>query len=471
MKIIKLLIISFFFFAASFGYMTAQNNKKMVVAHFMIGLSMNGNSVADLKKEIIDAHNQGVEAFQLNINHSYWNKDDTKQTTANMYQAASECNFPFYLFLSAGLGGEPVTQWGYDDIYNYLRLYRNHPNQLYIEGRPLFTSWLGERLGVVFWRNIKTRLLAEHGINIFYVPYHATFVSNGNRKRLTSDVIGNYLAEWNGVIDGYFWWGASLTPFSADSVADITLERSIPSFGEYLSDALKKKNLPFMTPMVPAFWATCKEPCKYTEHAGAKGMVSQWMSIINNQTARWVNLVTWNDSGEDSYWSPNPTPSSAPRRSIYSHAGYAELNKYYIQWWKTGQQPTIEKDKIFYFYRTQLHDAVPLIETCTFNCNDRTPDKINATTHTIPDKVYVTTMLVKPAILTIYSGSKTTVHTVSAGIYNWDAEMGVGSQRFTIARGADVVIDITGEKLVDKLPQYKSRSLFSGFSESVLKNR
>jgi len=455
-SIILLISVSISLFSATTDLICAQNSQKMVVSHYMVGMSIYGNTVADLKNDINDAHNQGIEAFQLNMNT--WNNADYKLVTSNMYQAASECSFPFYLFPSAGFGinpDVPVVQWSYDDIYNYLQLYGKHTNQLQVDGRPLFTSWLGEAKGVAFWKNVKKSLMDSCGINLYYVPWHASFLAYGSTIPLTPELIEKYLTEWNGVIDGFFWWGASRHPFPADIALNITPAKSIPTAAEYLSNALRLNNLSFMTPVVPSFWATCKDPCKYTEHNGAKGLQSQWMSIINNQTARWVNLVTWNDKGEDTHWTPHPNPSTALKIKIYSHAGYVELNKYYIQWWKTGQQPTIENDKIFYFYRTQFQDAVPLTENCPFNCND-----------TLPDKIYVTTMLVNPATLTIYSGSKTTVHQVPGGVYYWEAEMGYGSQRFRITRGAEVVIDTISEKLVDKIPQYKTRSLFSGFSET-----
>ena len=168
-----------------------------------------------------------------------------------------------------------------------------------------------------------------------------------------------------------------------------------------------------------------------------------------------VNLVTWNDMGEDSHWSPHPEPN---RRwgIVHSHAGYAELNKYYIQWWKSGRQPSIEQDKLFYFYRNQFHDARPLEESCPHDCG-----------YHIPDLVYVTTKLTAPARLTIHSGSKTTVYDAPAGIHYWEADMGVGTQRFTLVRDGKTVIDKTGEKTVDETPRYKSWSLFSGYAIGI----
>jgi glucan endo-1,3-alpha-glucosidase len=433
------------------GFIQAQKNQRMVVSHYMVGMPMYGRAssvtVADLKKDIIDAHNLGVEAFQINIGN--WSQSNSRDVTAKLYQAASECDFPFFLFPSADYNGDTGTRWLFEEIYDYLRLYANHPNHLKVDGRPLFTSWLGQLKEVDFWRTVKERLRKEYGIDIFYMPYHN--IGRGT----TPQQIEEYLDKWKGVIDGYFFWGGSTPPFRAGTDPSVTEKASIPESSENMSAALKRRGLPFMTPVVPAFWATCKEPCKYTDHRGAEGMESQWMSIINNQTARWVDLVTWNDMGEDSHWSPHPNPNhSANQGPVWCHAGYAELNKYYIQWWKSGQQPTIEKDKLFYFYRNQFQDATPLKESCPQVCPRQ-----------IPDKVYITTMLVSPAKLTIYSGSKTTVHNVAAGIHYLEGDLGEGQQHFTIVRDGKTIIDVTSSEAVKKTPEYKSWSLFSGFAE------
>ena len=459
MKSSKLILILTLLFI-SVKAALSQDVQKMVVAHYMTGMPIYSNSVADLKKEMVEAHNLGVDAFQLNMNS--WNYVDYKLTVANMYQAASECAFPFYLFPSAGFGissNAAILPWSYNDIKDYLQLYANHPNQLKVNGCPLFTSWLGENMGVEFWKSTKKSLLDSCGINMFYVPWHAAFLAYGSTTPLTAAIIDKYLLDWNGVIDGFFWWGASRSPFSVGSSPEITAAKSIPTAAEYLSDALKAKSMLFMTPVVPSFWATCKDPCKYTEHFGAKSLESQWMSIVNKQTARWVNMVTWNDKGEDTHWSPILIPSTTPKVAVYSHAGYGELNKYYMQWWKTGQKPFIEKDKIFYFYKNQFQNAVPFTETCTFNCND-----------TLPDKIYVTTMLGTPGQLTINSGDKTTYYDAPAGVLYWEADMGEGMQRFKLTRNGKVLIDATGGMLVTKIPEYKSRSSYSGFCEASVIN-
>ena len=79
----------------------------------------------------------------------------------------------------------------------------------------------------------------------------------------------------------------------------------------------------------------------------------QWKSIIANQP-NFVEIVTWNDFNE-SYLTPVDKPEQyfsglkSPRR--HSHVAYYELLKYFIPWYRTGKEPKIERDGLFYFYR------------------------------------------------------------------------------------------------------------------------
>ncbi len=465
----------------------AMQAEKMVVAHYMEYQPMYGIypdiSVTDMKKEILDAHDQGVDAFQINIVR--WKRESAKNITAKLFQAASEVNFPFFLFLSTD-NHVNHPGWTFEEVLDYMQLYGDHPNQLKVDGRPLLTDWSGHHLGTEFWTETKERLKSEYGIDIFYVPFH------GLARGQTAEEIETYLDKWDSIIDGYWSWGGSAPVFRTDSElytpafngaprswdpqADegmnenkqdpdygyITGEKtSVPESNELLSDALKERNMPFMSPVTPSFWAGCWNSCKYTEHHGGAGIESQWKSIINNQEARWVNLVTWNDMGEDTHWSPNPFSHLCPNKPtlapMYSHAGFAELNKYYIQWWKNGVEPEIEKDKIFFFHRNQFGDAIPLKESCPMDCS------LNR-----PDYAYVTTMLTGPAKLTIQSGSEITEYDVPAGINHWRGSLGLGEQTFILEREGETLIEVTSSQPVVETPEYKSWSFYSGFAEEKL---
>jgi glucan endo-1,3-alpha-glucosidase len=415
-------------------------DRKIVVAHYMVGVPMYGGRPEGFKRDIVEAHEQGIDAFQINIGE--WTPK-RRETTEMLYQAASECDFQFYLFPSCDYNPRIKNPMRYDQISEYLKLYGNHPNTLKFKGRPIISSWLGtlwSDKGVEYWRTIKRRLKEECGLGIFYVPYFGCyFVRHGG---FSPAVLNTMLDEYDGVIDGYWNWGGRLSPFPNSG-------RSIPEQSEVISQALNSRGLPFMTPVLPAFWMTYKEPDVYAEHEGGRGIESQWLSVIKNQEAQWVNLVTWNDMGEDSHWNPHPNP---PNRHVWSHVGHAELNKYYIQWWKSGRQPAIEKDKLFYFYRNQFHDA---------QGRNRTFESAKQ----VADLVFVTTMLTRPARLTIHSGEKTTNHDVPAGIRHWRADLGLGIQRFVLDRDGRTLIDKNGELVVVENPEYKSWSVFSGFAQ------
>jgi glucan endo-1,3-alpha-glucosidase len=464
---------------------SAMEAPKLVVAHYMEYQPMYGTypdiSVTDVKKEILDAHDQGVDAFQINIVR--WSRESAKNITAKLYQAASEVSFPFFLFLSTD-NHVNHPGWTFEEILDYMSLYADHPNQLKVNERPLLSDWSGQHLGLDFWSDTKERLKLEYDIDIFYVPFH------GLARGQSAEEIEAYLEKWDGVIDGYWSWGGSTPVFRTDSElytpafnaaprswdpqteegpdenepdADygyiLEENASVPESSELLSVALEKRNMPFMSPITPSFWAGCWNSCKYTEHRGGAGIESQWMSIINKQEARWVNLVTWNDMGEDSHWSPNPYSHLSPNKPtlapMYSHAGFAELNKYYIKWWKSGEEPEIEKDKIFYFHRNQFGDAIPLKESCPMECS------LNR-----PDWAYVTTMLSSPGKLTIQSGTEITQYDVPAGIKHWRGPLGLGEQRFILERSGETVIDVSSSMPVVEFPEYKSWSFYTGFSEA-----
>lgn len=73
-----------------------------------------------------------------------------------------------------------------------------------------------------------------------------------------------------------------------------------------------------------------------------------WMDAINKQVD-WAIINTWTDYTEQAQM-----PSTAIGFTCY------DLNAYYAQWFKTGKQPTITKDVLYYIHRRQHTDAPQL---------------------------------------------------------------------------------------------------------------
>ena len=175
----------------------------------------------------------------------------------------------------------------------------------------------------------------------------------------------------------------------------------------------------------------------------------QWMWIINNQPD-WVELTTWNDFNESTYCTPLISPAqyesglSTPIR--YSHAGYLELSKYYISWFKTGQQPPVDKDSLYYFYRTHSTNAIP--------SNTAANDSPVALYPVMQDVLYTTLFLTSPAQLVIASGSTLTTYSLPAGISSQRTPFAAGAQQFSVQRAGTTILSVQGPDILAHITNY-----------------
>src|SRR5450755_1448258 len=97
-------------------------------------------------------------------------------------------------------------------------------------------------------------------------------------------------------------------------------------------------------------------------------MRDTWMNAINVTHPEWVEIITWNDFIEGTYVSPIDDPAKYPgandlgasiapadaQHFFHSHRGVTGLLPYFIAWYKTGRQPTLHNDTLFWAYRTVL---------------------------------------------------------------------------------------------------------------------
>ncbi len=158
--------------------------------------------------------------------------------------------------------------------------------------------------------------------------------------------VREHYRKWAEVVDGMFYFGAAGTP-----------EQWAASNAAY-AKVLREGGKVSMCSYSPMYWGAAQPNRRYFETCGGEGRELQWKSIIQQQPD-WVETVTWNDFNEsyvcpvaapnssDSGRSPKAVPSYLKSRS--SHAGYLELSRYYIQWYKSGKPPPL-KDALFYFY-------------------------------------------------------------------------------------------------------------------------
>jgi len=205
-----------------------------------------------------------------------------------------------------------------------------------------------------------------------------------------------------------------------------------------------------MASVAPHYWG-CAQPSlgrRYFESDGGEGLVLQWTSIITNQPD-WVEIVTWNDWNESTYICPIEDPSpyftgaQTPRR--YCHAGYFELSKHYISWYKTGIEPAIGQDSLFCFYRVHSKTAV------ASNTNDL---PVTWFIGNVADTVYATVFLTAPANLEITSGNKSSTNALGAGLHHVRTLFSSGPQKFTLRRNGSSVLAMQGADILASIANY-----------------
>jgi len=146
-------------------------------------------------------------------------------------------------------------------------------------------------------------------------------------------------------------------------------------------------------------------------------MRALWMDAINVTHPEWVEIITWNDFIEGTYVSPIDDPNKYPGANFlgstgvpistlgyfHSHKGATALLSFFIRWYKTGVEPVISHDAIYYFYRTQLKDA------------DAGSPPVAHKFGPVADLVYITANLTAPAELRVTAGGQTRTLHLQAG--------------------------------------------------------
>ena len=427
------------------------SSAKLVFAHYMVCNRSYGGSVAGYERDIQEARAAGLDGFALNCGS--WNGGMYKGDTASIFQAARAVapNGSFKLFFSADMSGLTNAE-----ILDMMSAYSSHPNYWTVTkngaSRPVLSTWGGE--GGSFsqtksrWAEQVIAPLKAAGINPYFLPFFFTKSQDGkqyadlNQPNITAEISG----VLSGLADGMFYTPSVLCP----------LDKTTSPFAgpEAYAASLKAAGLGTMGSVTPQYWGSRQVTIgrRYFEYYGGEGLAAQWNSLITVQKPDWVECFTWNDYDEATYFSPIDDVNKYwpwtvhPQLGYYKcHAGMTKLNKYYINWFKTGSQPFPTSDSLYCFYRTHPKNA------------KATNDRVGPVTWFIgdcTDTLFVTTILTAPATLVVTSGNQTSTLAVPAGLHNSRVPFIVGAQSFQIVRGGKTIVSQNGEPVVASPIEY-----------------
>ncbi|HWV99986.1 MAG TPA: endo-1,3-alpha-glucanase family glycosylhydrolase [Candidatus Acidoferrum sp.] len=404
-----------------------------VFAHYMVAFATYGETAEGYKREIQEAQGAGIDGFVLNV--GAWDNVQTyyKTRVGLIYDAAAQLGTGFKLFFS-------VDYTGTTNIVDMVRTYANRTNSFRYQGKVVLSSF-GENdtpstgFAGVNWTNLVIPQLASNGVSVYFVPH---FWPDPIHELPTYSDAQSILQKYGNLLDGLFLFGAAGLPYQlAQCNSNYTL-------------AVHQAGKISMASVTPHYWGFKQYSIgrRYFEFDGGEGLALQWQSIMTNQPD-WVEIVTWNDFNESTYSSPVADPGQyfselvSPRR--YCHSGYLELSRRFISWYKNGQQPGIDSDALYYFYRTHPKSAVAL------NTNDV---PVTWFIGNAQDTLYTTVFLVSSAQLEIDSGLTSTTNSLPAGMSTVRTPFIPGPQKLTLSRGGSQVLTVKGPDIQTNIQVY-----------------
>ncbi|HEY3379297.1 MAG TPA: endo-1,3-alpha-glucanase family glycosylhydrolase [Armatimonadota bacterium] len=412
--------------------------KRYVFANYCVCFASYGETLDGYKREIREAQAAGIDGFVLDCG-AWSNEPHYPRRVKMMLQAAQELGTDFKYFFEF-YGGFSKVEYLFDAI----KTYGKHPNYFTYQGRIVVSTW---GMDDVAWKKDVLDPLKQDGYDVYFVPAFYARPNGQAIEQPTYAMQKENVTKWADLVDGMFFWGAAGTAEQMSASNSATTK------------ALHEAKKLSMASVSPVYWGSQQFPQRrYFETRGGEGTAMQWAAILQAQP-EWLELLTWNDWMESTYLCPVEDPAKyfgqLTELRRYPHAGYLALNRYYIAWYKTGKQPPISKDSLYFFYRTHPKDAV---------APDDKP--VLSQYGEIADVIYVTTLLTKPAELRVVSGANAVcIMKVPAGINHVRVPFAVGAQHFELYRGDKALISKDGDPILDKITKYNFFPT-SGFAEA-----
>jgi glucan endo-1,3-alpha-glucosidase len=441
--------------------------QRLVFAHYMLA---NQDTTADTptgepniaayQREIQQAQAIGIDGFALNAGG--WSKEPRYiRRASEMFEAAYRLHSNFKLMFSADMCCSNDAA----DVMDMVRRFANNPRYAAVyfqhDGRFVLTTFAGSSHGSQFWQQLRSNL--EHGTNpsLLPAPDALTYVRAvpssaplriflvpsffwGGELPATSDIEAG-LALYQHIIDGAFYWGIAGVPGLGHP------PNQLPSSAAYAATLHAAHKL-YMAPICFQFWGANAN--RYYEYSGYSGMRALWMQAIQTTHPDWVEIITWNDFIEGTYVSPIDDParypgandlgaSIAPASTLHffhTHRGATDLLAYFIAWYKTGHQPTLHNDTLYWAYRTVL------------STEHQPPIKLYGP---VANALYLTTNLTAPAELTVTFGTATQTIALPAGSTDVQLPLAPGpAPHFTLTRNHALHIQSTADDPITTTAPY-----------------
>ncbi len=350
----------------------------------------------NMQKEIRLAIARGINGFAFNVM-------STGEAAAGgklqmMLQAAQAVDPRFKILLmpdmSALAGNTSAVTTIVKAVYAHPSLYHH------TDGRLVLSPFSSERVSPSAWSSTLNGLKAQ-GINIAFLP---TFGS----------LAQTYVDQYASISVGLGNWANPGTP---DQLSWTLLGAS----------RVRSSRAPiFLAGITPQGYRP--KDFIYDEAYNSLAYRNAWAGVIQSK-ADIVHIATWSDFTESTHIAPAMSATGD------SGTGFYNLTGYYSTWYRTGVQPAITHDVLYYFYRKESTQAAAPAQSQTTRLSyPQTPQ----------DKVEVLAFLKAPGTIFVQTGGTTYTKTVSAGVQSFTVPLGAGTPDIKLMRAGAWAVTVTG---------------------------
>jgi hypothetical protein len=341
-----------------------------------------------------------------------------------------------------------------EETRDMVESFRDHPNQFRVDGQPVLSTFAG---GPAVSKFIKDAFRGTNGV--VFVPFYYPTPAVEHPEQQQVDQVFND----NPGIDGFFFFGGPGTG------------EQITRSNHLLAEKWLSNRRIFMAGVSP-FYRGLGKNYRVFETRGMESLAMEWEGAIRDR-ANWIQLVTWNDWGEATYVAPfGPRSQTEFSKGhwgkLLSHTSYLDASRYYIDWFKSGKKPAIERDSLYYFYRlhprsvaAKVNSLIPMKSVAGMaDALSGAPSGANE----LQDKVFVSCFLRAPAKLTISSGKAQQAFDLDSGVQHVSMPFAPGKQRFVLARNGATIFDKTGEHEISATDRSSNFNYFAGSAGPAL---
>jgi hypothetical protein len=419
---------------------------RRVYAHYMLSFPTYGITPRAYDREVRDAIEIGLDGFVVDVTEWSTASPEIRKRLDTLFDSAWRVSPGFRIALLADMCCSLTAQ----DIAELLKRYSGKPNYLLFDGRPVLATFLGQVQGAAFWKSALQMDFANRAASPYFIPFFYAAGECAYEDRQcssfnipnTASIRAVYGRDTGVPIDGLHYFAA------AGLVGDLI------KAGNAYAEVAREIGIPYFAGVAPYYWLgrihdSGSTPLRrYYETRGGEGIEAQWKAIILQQKPAAVFVITFNDYAET--YLTGAAPRDMPLKQYFfnvgplllDHSGYAELFKYFIAWYKSGEQPAIRENKLFAFYRTHPSEA------------RAAGDLNNVVQYGNPeDTIYLTVMAKSAGALQVLSGDQVETIAVAPGLRHYRAPFRPGPQTFRLML-ADDVVTLEGSPIQDVISKY-----------------